>query len=245
MPCLPPGRGVSAVERRLDRMDWAAVEASLRAHGYAVTEPLLNPEECAAIAGHWAHQERFRMRVDMVRHRFGSGEYRYFAYPLPPLIAAIRERAYRHLAPMARRWAEALGSSDGYPDRIEDFLALCRRRGQTRPTPLLLRYVAGDYNCLHQDLYGPVAFPFQLACMLSRPRDDYSGGEFLLVEQRPRAQSRGEAIVLSQGEAVIFATRHRPAAGARGTFRATLRHGVSRVRTGERMTLGVILHDAA
>jgi len=236
---------VIAGARGLDRLDWPAVEASLRAQGYAVTGPLLSAGECTQIARLWTRQERFRTRVDMARHRFGSGEYRYFGYPLPPLISAIRGRAYRHLAPLARRWAEALGSPNGYPDELDEFLALCARHGQARPTPLLLRYVEGDYNCLHQDLYGPVAFPFQLACMLSRAGEDYSGGEFLLVEQRPRAQSRGEAVVLSQGEAVIFATRHRPAVGDRGVARVTLRHGVSRVRAGERMTLGVIFHDAA
>jgi hypothetical protein len=180
----------------------------------------------------------------MARHRFGEGEYKYFAAPLPPLVAALRTQIYPRLVPVANRWAAALGT-DPYPPTLAAYLARCAAAGQRRPTPLLLRYAAGGYNCLHQDLYGALAFPLQLTCVLSEVGEDYSGGEFLLVEQRPRSQSRGEAIVLRRGDAIVFATRHRPVAGARGSYRVTMRHGVSRLRSGERMSLGIIFHDAA
>jgi hypothetical protein len=186
----------------------------------------------------------FRSRIDMKRFRFGEGEYKYFAYPLPPLVHALRESLYPRLAVIANAWAKATGQPEHFPSTHEQLLAFCRRNGQTKPTPLLLRYAAGDYNCLHQDLYGAVAFPLQLTAFLSRPGRDYSGGEFLLVEQRPRAQSRGEALAPEQGEIVIFATRHRPVEGSRGYHRVTMRHGVSTVRSGSRLTLGVIFHDA-
>ena len=180
----------------------------------------------------------------MARYKFGEGDYKYFAAPLPPLVQALRIHAYPPLAAIANRWEAALGSATRHPPDLAALLALCRRRGQDKPTPLLLHYEAGGYNCLDQDLYGDVVFPLQLTCFLSRRDVDYTGGEFLLVEQRPRAQSRGEAITTEQGEVVIFTTRHRPAEGARGFYRATMRHGVSRVRSGSRYTLGVIFHDA-
>jgi hypothetical protein len=180
----------------------------------------------------------------MARHRFGVGEYKYFADPLPPLVQAFRTLMYPRLVPVANRWSALLGMRDRYPPDFAGLRALCNRHGQKRPTPLLLHYETGGYNCLHQDLYGRVAFPLQLTCLLSEPEADFRGGEFLLVEQRPRQQSRGESVPLARGEAVIFATRHRPAAGARGHYRATLRHGVSRLRSGERYTLGIIFHDA-
>lgn len=186
---------------------------------------------------------RFRSRIDMARYGFGSGEYKYFARPLPPAVEALREAVYPQLAPVASRWAERLGG-EPYPATLEAFLNLCAKRGQTRPTPLLLRYGPGDYNCLHQDLYGDVVFPIQLTVVLSRRDVDYQGGEFLLVEQRPRAQSRGQAVPLELGEAVIFATRYRPIQGTRGFYRVNMRHGVSRLLSGERFTLGVIFHDA-
>ncbi|MBX6323971.1 MAG: 2OG-Fe(II) oxygenase, partial [Rhodospirillaceae bacterium] len=223
---------------------WREIEAALDARGSATTGPLLTAAECRALAGLWACEERFRRRVVMARHNFGQGEYRYFAYPLPPVVAALRRAAYARLAPLARRWAAALGEEAAFPDRLEDYLARCHAAGQTRPTPLLLRYEAGDYNCLHHDLYGPLAFPVQLTLLLSRPDEDFEGGEFVLVEQRPRAQSRAEVVPLRQGEAVIFAVSRRPVEGRRGAVRVGLRHGVSRLRAGLRFTLGVIFHDA-
>jgi hypothetical protein len=241
-------RGLSAeapVARRLAAVDWEAVGRALDDVGAARIPGLLTREECAGLIACYPDDRRFRSRVDMARHRFGAGEYRYFAEPLPPVVAALREHAYPPLAAVADRWEAALGGARRHPRDLAGFRVLCAAHGQTKLTPLLLRYEAGGYNCLHQDLYGDVAFPLQMTCLLSRPGEDFTGGEFLLVEQRPRAQSRGEAVALQQGEAVIFATRHRPARGARGTYRATLRHGVSRVHAGTRYTLGVIFHDAA
>jgi hypothetical protein len=229
---------------RLARFDWAAIERSLREEGYATTPPLLAARECAALARLYGDEHRFRTTIDMARYRFGVGEYRYFAEPLPPLVAALRARGYRHLAPIANRWMEALGVAERYPADLEGFRARCAERGQRKPTPLLLRYIRGGYNCLHRDLYGALAFPFQLTCVLSRAGVDYTGGEILLVEQRPRMQSRGEVITLAQGEAVIFPTRDRPVVGSRGIFRASVRHGVSRLRSGRRLSLGIIFHDA-
>jgi len=187
---------------------------------------------------------RFRSRIDMARYRFGVGEYKYFAAPLPEPVAALRTALYRRLAPVANRWMEALGSPERYPADLGSYLARCAAHGQTRPTPLLLHYTAGGYNCLHQDLYGALAFPLQVTCVLSQVDTDYTGGEILLVEQRPRAQSRGEVIVLARGEAVVFPNRHRPVKGARGWLRTAVRHGVSRLRSGERLSLGIIFHDA-
>jgi hypothetical protein len=220
------------------------MEASLSQRGYARTEPLLTPEECNALIGLYHKDERFRSRIEMRRFRFGEGEYKYFQYPLPPLVQALREHAYPRLAGIANTWGHALREPVEFPTSHERLLALCRQHGQAKATPLLLHYTAGGYNCLHQDLYGDVAFPLQLTVFLSRRDRDFTGGEFLLVEQRPRAQSRGEALASEQGELVIFATRYRPVQGSRGYYRVNTRHGVSTVHSGSRFTLGVIFHDA-
>ncbi len=233
------------LEARIERLPWTALVASLDARGYATTRPLLAPAECEALRALYDSPDRFRSRVVMERHGFGLGEYRYFAYPLPPAVEALRRLLYPRLAPVARSWAPALGLAIPFPDDLDAFLAFCRARGQSKPTPLLLRYDPEGFNCLHQDVYGEVVFPLQVTVLLSRRGVEFGGGEFLLVEQRPRAQSRGEVVELDQGEAVIFATRGRPAAGRRGTYRVTLRHGVSRVTWGRRFSLGVIFHDAA
>lgn len=230
---------------RLARVDWKSAAASLDARGYARLPKILTAAECRAAAALWEAPERFRSHVDMERHRFGIGAYRYFAAPLPRLVGALRAATYAHLAPLANSWAEALGESRRYPATLAAFLASCRRAGQTRPTPLLLRYAAGGYNCLHRDLYGDIAFPLQLAVFLSRPGRDYDGGAFLLVEQHPRQQSRGEALLPEAGEGIVFATADRPAAGRRGSYRARMRHGVATVTRGERFTLGIVFHDAA
>jgi hypothetical protein len=232
------------VAARVAALDWAAIERALGAVGYATTPSLLAPADCAALVALYPDEARFRSRVDMARHRFGVGEYKYFAEPLPPAVEALRVHAYPPLARIANGWMAALGAAERFPDTLAALRALCAAHGQRRPTPLLLRYGAGGYNCLHQDIYGDVAFPLQLTVFLGRPGVDYAGGEFLLVEQRPRAQSRAEVVAAGQGEAVIFPTRHRPVAGARGHYRATVRHGVSRVHRGDRYTLGVIFHDA-
>jgi hypothetical protein len=232
------------VAERVQSLDWPRIAESLDERGYAKTPPLLGPEECEDLVGLYRYEDLFRSRNDMARYRFGLGEYKYFRHPLPPLVSELRRTAYPRLAPIANRWMKLLRLPQRYPKEHSGLVALCRRHGQTEPTPLLLRYEAGGYNCLHQDIYGEVAFPLQLACVLSRRGVDYQGGEFLLVEQRPRAQSRGEAITLEQGEALIFATRYRPLAGARGHYRAAMRHGVSRLHSGIRYTLGVIFHDA-
>ncbi|MCI0549157.1 MAG: 2OG-Fe(II) oxygenase [Candidatus Rokubacteria bacterium] len=247
MQGLQAGRGLTgerAVAARLESLDWEGIERALGAAGHATTGVLLDADGCAGLRALYGDDRRFRSRVDMARFRFGEGEYKYFAEPLPPVVATLRAHAYARLAPIANQWAKALGSGPGYPATLAEFRRDCAAQGQTRPTPLLLCYTTGGYNCLHQDLYGAVAFPFQMTIVLSRPGVDFTGGEFLLVEQRPRAQSRGDVVALAQGEAVIFATRHRPAPGARGFFRTTLRHGVSRLRSGERLALGIIFHDA-
>ncbi|HZR80902.1 MAG TPA: 2OG-Fe(II) oxygenase [Candidatus Binatia bacterium] len=241
-PSLAPSR--ASIARRLERVDWTAVERSLDDRGHALIPALLTTAECRALVALDPDDRRFRSRIDMERFGFGVGRYGYFARPLPRLVADLRAAAYPRLAPIANRWMEALGESARYPDRLDDFLARCAARGQTRPTPLLLRYEADGYNCLHRDLYGDVAFPLQLTCFLSEPGVDYDGGEFLLVEQRPRAQSRGEAIATRRGDVVVFPNAVRPVAGRRGFYRAHMRHGVSRVRRGERWALGVIFHDA-
>ena len=228
---------------RVAALDWTALGEALDARGCATTGPILSPEECREVIALYGRRERFRSKIVMARHNFGSGEYQYFAYPLPRLVASLRRRFYQHLAPTANRWAAALGGTT-YPADLKTFLEACHAQGQARPTPLILRYQAGDFNCLHQDLYGEIAFPLQVAICLSRKDVDFTGGEFLLVEQRPRAQSRGVAIALEQGRAIIFANRYRPVAGKRGTFRTSLRHGVSRLLSGERYTLGLIFHDA-
>jgi hypothetical protein len=229
---------------RVRVLDWHRLSQDLDAHGNAMIESLLTHSECQRIARCYADDSLFRTRVVMSRHGFGRGEYRYFAYPLPQSVAALRAEFYPPLAVLANRWNEQLRVSARYPMAHEEFVARCGAAGQTRPTPLLLQYGAGDYNCLHQDLYGECVFPLQVAILLAQPGVDFTGGEFIITEQRPRLQSRAEVVPLRQGDAVIFAVHHRPVAGTRGVYRVNLRHGVSRVRTGHRHTLGVIFHDA-
>ena len=232
-----------SLARRVSGRDWAQVEASLDERGAAVLPGLLDPAECAGLAGRYADDSAFRSRVVMARHGFGRGEYKYFGYPLPAIVAALRENLYPRLAPIANRWNAALRIGVHYPDTLAAWLERCHCSGQTKPTPLLLHYQAGDYNCLHQDLYGEHVFPIQATVLLSDPRD-FTGAEFVLTEQRPRMQSRAEVVTLAQGDAVLFAVNYRPMQGARGFHRVTMRHGVSRLTSGERFTLGVIFHDA-
>ena len=229
---------------RVRNLAWGEIEASLSAFGYARTGALLTADECASLAGLYDDDRRFRSRIDMARYRFGVGDYKYFDYPLPEIVEQLRVETYPRFAPIANRWMEATGSEERFPQDLEAFHKRCRAAGQTKPTPLLLHYEAGGYNCLHQDLYGDLAFPLQLVCFLSRPNADYTGGEFLLVEQRPRAQSVGEAVLPEQGEAIVFTTRYRPVKGSRGYYRVNMKHGVSRVKSGTRYTLGVIYHEA-
>jgi uncharacterized protein len=226
-------------------IDWGEIAASLDEHGYATTPPLLSAEECRDLAALYPKEEVFRSRVVMQRHNFGRGEYKYLRYPLPDPVEALRRAVYPHLVPIANRWLERLREEARFPGSLDAYLARCHKAGQERPTPLILKYEPGDYNCLHQDLYGDLVFPLQLTVLLSAPGQDFTGGEFLLVEQRPRAQSRGEVVPLRQGEAVIFPVHHRPVEGTRGPYRVTMRHGVSRLRSGRRYTLGIIFHDAA
>ena len=225
--------------------DWQRIEDELNTYGCAVVPGLLAPAACAALAAHYDEPYRFRSRVVMARHGYGRGEYQYFAYPLPDTVAGLRTMLYGPLAAIANRWQAAMGLATRFPPDHAEFLARCHAAGQTRPTPLLLRYQAGDYNCLHQDLYGEHVFPLQAAVLLSRPQQDFTGGEFVLTEQRPRMQSRVEVVPLQQGDAVIFAVAQRPVNGARGSYRVAMRHGVSRLRSGLRHTLGVIFHDAS
>jgi len=220
------------------------LEADLDSQGCAVIEKLLSPEECRKVAALYPEDRFFRSTVHMARHGFGLGEYRYFRYPLPDRLAELRTTLYRRLAPVANSWNERMGIGRRYPAEHADFLAECHAAGQLRPTPLLLRYGPGDYNCLHQDLYGEMVFPLQVAILLSEPGEDFRGGEFVLTEQRPRMQSRAEVVPLRQGDAVAFAVNQRPSRGSRGDYRVTMRHGVSRIRTGNRHTLGIIFHDA-
>ena len=231
--------------RRIENEDWAAIGKTLDAQGWAVLPGLLAAEPCAEAAALWREERRFRSHVVMARHGFGRGEYRYFAYPLPATVACLRTALYPPLAEVANRWNERLGVEARFPAAHAGYLARCRAAGQARPTPLLLRYGPGDHNCLHQDVYGAHLFPLQAAILLSRPGEDFEGGEFLLTEQRPRMQSRGTVVPLARGDAVIFAVRERPVMGSRGWYRTHMRHGVSTVRGGERFTLGLIFHDAA
>lgn len=232
------------ITTRIDALDWPKLAAELDTRGCATTGALLTAPECQALASLYASPDAFRSRIIMARHGFGRGEYQYFAYPLPPMIAGLRTALYARLAPIANLWAERLGTPTRYPAHHGTYLGACHAVGQGRPTPLLLRYTEGDYNCLHQDLYGDLAFPLQAAFLLSVPGKDFTGGEFVLVEQRPRMQSRPEVVSLTQGEAVLFAVNHRPVRGTRGDYRVALRHGVSRLRSGNRYTAGVIFHDA-
>jgi hypothetical protein len=240
------GQGARTIRARIAALDWGEAESSLERLGYARSRhPLLHTAECRALSSLYADDRRFRSRIDMAPRRFGEGEYKYFARPLPPIVEALRQFLYPPLAKIANDWMAKVGEARRYPARLDTFLAECEARGQTRPTPLLLRYREGGYNCLHQDLYGELVFPLQATVLLSRPGEDFTGGEFLLIEQRPRRQSRGEVVPLRQGDAVIFPVNHRPIAGARGYYRATMRHGVSKLLSGERFTLGIIFHDAA
>jgi uncharacterized protein len=235
---------METIEHRIRTLDLAGIAQSLDAQGWAHVSNLLNADECQAIASLYSSAAHFRSQVQMARHGFGKGEYRYFSYPLPPLVAELRNGFYPHLVPIANRWQERLQSDVVFPADHADFLARCHSAGQLRPTPLLLRYGPGDFNCLHQDLYGEHVFPLQMAVLLSKPATDFSGGEFVLTEQRPRMQSRVEVVPLAQGDAVIFAVNTRPRSGARGDYRVAMRHGVSTVRQGVRHSLGIIFHDA-
>jgi hypothetical protein len=241
---LPVRNDDSAIGARVNALDWPVLGADLDRYGCAVTGPLLNANECAALAARYPQDGLFRSRVIMARHGFGRGEYKYFSYPLPELIQELRSSLYPALAEVANRWNEAMDIAVRFPAVHEDYLKRCHKAGQGRPTPLLLQYGPGDYNCLHQDLYGEHAFPLQATVLLSDPGKDFSGGEFVLTEQRPRMQSRAEVVPLRQGEAVIFPVHHRPVQGTRGVYRVNMRHGVSRIREGQRHTLGVIFHDA-
>ncbi|WP_328990205.1 2OG-Fe(II) oxygenase [Kribbella sp. NBC_01245] len=225
--------------------DWKQLTAELDSVGCALTPPLLTPAQCGEISELYDEVERFRATIDMQRYRFGSGQYRYFDHPLPELVAELREAFYPHLLPIAREWADRLGRPAPWPDTLAEWLDDCHRAGQTRPTPILLKYQAGDWNALHRDLYGDLVFPLQVVIGLDRPGVDHAGGEFLLVEQRPRAQSRGTVTLLPQGQGLIFTTRDRPVESARGWSAAPVRHGVSTVRAGLRHTLGLVFHDAA
>jgi uncharacterized protein len=238
------GESVPSIEARLRALDWEQMAASLDTDGCATIGPVLSVAECQSLAATYGDDERFRSRIVMARHGFGRGEYKYFAHPLPDLVAGLRTTLYPGLASVANRWNEAMGIDVRYPDVHAKFLERCHRAGQTKPTPLLLQYGEGDYNCLHQDLYGEHVFPLQVTLLLSAPRKDFSGGEFVLTEQRPRMQSRAEVVPLRQGEGVIFPVHHRPVRGTRGVYRVNMRHGVSRVRSGHRHTLGIIFHDA-
>jgi hypothetical protein len=234
----------STIQNRIDSLDWHGTRESLSARGYAVTDPMLTPEECASIVSLYNASSRFRSHIIMERHRFGLGDYKYFSRPLPELVTELRTATYPHLAKVANEWANAFGEKTPFPLNHAAFLKVCHKAGQTKPTPLVLHYEAGGYNCLHQDLYGEIAFPLQMVFLLGQQDRDWTGGEFLLVEQQPRAQSKAEVVAADQGQAIIFTTRYRPVKGSRGYYRVSLRHGVSRVRSGTRYTLGIIFHDA-
>ncbi|HTF22494.1 MAG TPA: 2OG-Fe(II) oxygenase [Candidatus Limnocylindria bacterium] len=234
-----------SVAQRIKALDWTAAEQSLSERGYGVTASILSPEECASLAALYSDASRFRSHVIMERYRFGIGDYKYFANPLPELVAELRSSAYPHLAEVANQWAEALGENvPRYPGDHAAFLKTCHNAGQTKPTPLMLHYEAGGFNCLHRDLYGEISFPLQMVFLLGQHGRDWEGGEFILVEQQPRAQSKPQVVIADQGQAIIFTTHYRPVKGSRGYYRVNLRHGVSRVHRGTRYTLGIIFHDA-
>lgn len=239
-----PAAGATSLEGRVAHYDWQGAGADLDASGCTVLGGLLTPDECQSLASLYPQERHFRSHVHMARHGFGKGEYRYFKYPLPAPVAKLRTALYAQIAPFANAWNERMKIAARYPAAHADYLDKCHAAGQTRPTPLLLQYGPGDYNCLHQDLYGDLVFPLQATILLSAPGRDFAGGEFVLTERRPRMQSRAEVVALAQGDAVIFAVHHRPVQGSKGVYRVDLRHGVSRVRSGRRHTLGVIFHDA-
>jgi uncharacterized protein len=238
------GPSCPGLEARVGALNWQQIASNLDANGCAVIKAALSPQECRSLAATYDDDDRFRSRIVMARHGFGRGEYKYFAHPLPDVVASLRTLLYPQLAGIANRWNAAMGIDVRYPNAHADFLDRCHRAGQTKPTPLLLQYGEGDYNCLHQDLYGEHVFPLQVAFLLAEPGCDFTGGEFVLTEQRPRMQSRAEVVPLGQGDGVIFPVHHRPVHGARGVYRVNMRHGVSRVRSGHRHTLGIIFHDA-
>lgn len=231
------------IDARLGAVDWAAAHEALTREGFARLPRLLTAAECADLVSLYPREDLFRTRIDMARYRFGRGEYQYFAYPLPPMVEDLRRGLYPRLQPVANDWARMYGTSE-FPNSLDALLAACHEHGQTKPTPLMLRYGPGDFNCLHQDLYGAIAFPMQVVFFLSQIDRDYDGGEFLLMEQQPRAQSIGRVIRPDQGDALVITTRHRPAQGKRGAYRVNVRHGVSQVASGERWTMGIIFHDA-
>lgn len=237
-------KGVMTIQDGISALNWGPVLDLVDRQGWATIGPLLTADECQNLAGNYDHESLYRSRVIMARHGFGQGEYRYYSYPLPPLIAQLRTELYERLVPLANRWRDALGVSEAFPSTHREYLERCHSMGQVRPTPLILRYGPGDFNCLHQDLYGELNFPLQVAFLLSEPGKDFTGGELVLTEQRPRMQSRVQVVPLTAGEAVIFAVNHRPVQGTRGTYRVAMRHGVSPLREGRRHTLGIIFHDA-
>jgi hypothetical protein len=233
-----------SIAQRVESFHWDAIRAQLDAYGAAVIGPLLSPDQCRTLINGYDNENLYRSRVVMARHGFGRGEYRHFAYPLPPVMTELRESLYPYLAEIANRWSEAMGIDVRYPAGHETFKARCHETGQTKSTPLILKYGAGDYNCLHQDIYGEHVFPLQIAFLLSKPSEEFTGGEFALTEQRPRMQSRIEVVPFGQGMGVIFPVHHRPVKGARGIYRVKMRHGVSRVRSGQRFTMGIVFHDS-
>ncbi len=241
---ISPATSHRSIAERVRAINWEQVSQDLDAEGNALVGLLLSPDECRPIAGFYPKDGIFRSHVVMARHGFGRGEYKYFSYPLPRLIAGLRTAVYPHLVPVANRWNSAMGIDVRYPDKHADFIDRCHKAGQSRPTPLLLQYGMDDYNCLHQDLYGEHVFSLQLAILLSEPDEDFTGGEFVMTEQRPRMQSRPVVVPLRQGDGVVFAVHHRPVQGKKGLYRVNLRHGVSRVRSGHRHALGIIFHDA-
>jgi len=235
---------LESIEQRVARINWDQVSQELDAEGHAITSNILSADECKELRRLFSDNEIFRSHVVMERHRFGRGEYKYFNYPLPPVVATLRRVVYPQLVPIANRWNKALGIDAAYPAQHADYIERCHRSGQNKPTPLILKYETGDYNCLHQDLYGAHLFPLQLAILLSEPERDFTGGEFVLTEQRPRMQSRPIVVPLRQGDALVFAVRYRPVQGTKTVYHVNLRHGVSRIRSGNRYTLGIIFHDA-
>jgi uncharacterized protein len=239
-----PNTGAETIETRVAAVDWSSVSTHLDSYGWAMFGHLLTADECEALASLYRDDDLFRSHIHMARHGFGRGEYKYFSYPLPEMVAGLRAALYPRLAPVANNWSQLMKSDAHYPEAHAEFIKRCHKAGQTRPTPLLLQYGEGDYNALHQDLYGEHVFPLQVAILLSEPERDFTGGDFVLIEQRPRMQSRAEVVPLRQGDGVVFAVHNRPVQGTRGTYRVNLRHGVSRLRSGHRHTVGIIFHDA-